>query len=233
MLVRAGFANAVLYSEGGSLVQPSSVLRKRAIVLERGTFATIEPFHRELLDAGVRALGEQFGALDQAPLGVLELSVRPLLGKELTDEADVLRRVNALRALGASVLLTRYRETFRLTEYLRRTSEAPIGFSVGAATLIEIFEGRHYADLVGGLLEAMSKLLAARVRVYVYPMSASDVRQHLRRSGADLSKVSFPDGEIVSADTIRFAPPLSHLYAYLLEAGWIVPLAGARAASPR
>jgi len=90
--------------------------------------------------------------------------------------------------------------------------------------LVEVFERGYYENLVGGLLEALGKLLAENVRVYVHPMPAATVRSALTRTGLDHSLLSPEQDGLVSIDQIRLAPPVGHLYAYLLEARWLVPL---------
>jgi hypothetical protein len=74
------------------------------------------------------------------------------------------------------------------------------------------------------VLEGLGKLLAVGVRIYVYPMPARAFRAALERSGLDPASITAPTDGLVSADRIRLAPPLGHLYAYLFESGWIVPL---------
>ena len=92
-------------------------------------------------------------------------------------------------------------------------------------TLIEVFERGYYENVVGGLLEALGKLLAENVRVYVHPMPEATVRSALTRTGLDHTVLPLEQDGLVSVDRIRLAPPVGHLYAYLLEAGWLVPLA--------
>ncbi len=224
LLVRGGFAQAVLYAADGGLVQPSGLLRKRPIVVERGLFRAVQSFHGELLAAAARRLGQEFPGREGEPFPVFELSVRPVRAEAALEDGELLERVAALRALGPPVLLSRFPESFRLTEYLRRYTREPLGFALGVSTLVQLFETSLYGDVIGGVLEALGKLLAERVRIYVYPMPAAAFRAEVARSGLDPSKITAPTDGLVSADRVRLAPPLGHLYAYLFESGWIVPL---------
>lgn len=223
LLVRGGLAQAVLYDEAGALVQPSGVLRKRAIVVERGLFHELAAHHAALLSAAKERVRHEFPDLEGEPLALFEISVLPLRGEAPAGD-ELLRRVGALRALGRPVLLSRFPESFRLTEYLRRTTKEPLGFALGVSTLVQLFEESAYRDVIGGLLEALGKLLAEGVRIYVHPMPAAEFRAELTRAGVDPESVSAPTDGLVSADRIRLALPLGHLYAYLFESGWIVPL---------
>jgi hypothetical protein len=74
------------------------------------------------------------------------------------------------------VLLTRFPEIYHLTSYLRRYTNESIRFVVGASTLVKLFHEAQYADLLGGLLEALARLLADNVKIYVFPMELEAFR---------------------------------------------------------
>jgi hypothetical protein len=138
---------------------------------------------------------------------LMEMTLRNLhsLGEQVV-HADFLARVDILRALGRTVMVTNYSRFHNVTTYLRRYTPDRIGMVMGVPTLAQIFEEQHYADLEGGVLEALGRLLAGPVKLYVYPW---------RNKGT---------GELVRAE--RFAVPqrLGHLYAYLRENGFIESL---------
>ena len=95
-------------------------------------------------------------------------------------------------------------------------------FAVGLSLMIEAFEG-IYGNLEGRLLEALARLLAQNVRIYAYPMSSTELRERLKRfpdSGWEWSETN----GMVSADQMRHAPPIGHLYAYLLASNFLVPM---------
>jgi len=119
------------------------------------------------------------------------------------EHADFLARMDVLRALGRTVMVSNYSRFHNVTTYLRRYTRERIGMVAGIPTLAQIFEERHYADLEGGVLEALGRLLAGPVKLYVYPW---------RNAGT---------GEMVSAERFTVHPPLAHLYAYILENGFI------------
>lgn len=229
-LVLDGRARAVLSRPGGSLVPPSELLRKRPLVVERGLFRHLEPVHRRVLADGEAMLrGEEAasrapGEKPREPLSLFELSVCPAGSEELRDEATLLDRSRRLLELGVPLALTRYAGFYQLTEHLRRHTAEPIRFVAGLPSVIEWFEGSYYPEVVGGILEALGRLFAANVRAYVAPVSAAEFRERQARSRMDPGLVTWKEGDTVSADAVRLAPPVGHLYAYLLEAGFLVPV---------
>ena len=225
-LVRGGYANAIVLPVEGPLVPPTEVLRKRPILLERGLFRAVQPVHGAMLAAARLRFREEFPAVEREPLSLFEISLLPVGSDDSPDDEDVLRRADELRRLGAPVAITRFRESYRLTEFLRRYTGEPLRFVLGLPALIELLEASYYSDMIGGALEAMGKLLAENVRLYVFPVDASLLPGLLSRSRLDPALLGYPERGSVTADNLRVAPPIGHLYAYLLESGWLVPLAG-------
>ena len=71
-LVRAGLAEAVLFSSNGSLVPPAEVLHKKAVVLAPGYFGHTDPVHSQvhlrLLASGIQELQADLGKTNSAPV---------------------------------------------------------------------------------------------------------------------------------------------------------------------
>jgi len=70
---------------------------------------------------------------------------------------------------------------------------------MGVPSLREIFEEKYYSDLDGGILESFGRLFKNALKLYLYPVQDK------------------PTGAIITANNLRVAPHLQHLYAYLVE----------------
>ena len=95
-------------------------------------------------------------------------------------------------------------------------------FVAGLSLLIRAFED-PYRSLEGKLLEALSRLFTQNVRVYAYPMAAADLQEWMNSSSTTRWEWSETNG-LVTATQLRLAPPLGHLYAYLLASNFLVPM---------
>ena len=158
-----------------------------------------------------------------APAGFFCLTVAPFTPKEpAPDIADLLRRIDALGAAGGDVLLFSKPELYHMTALVNRHTQAPVRFVVGLSLLIRAFED-IYGNLEGRLLEALARLFAENVRIYVYPMTAADLREWLKNASVTGWEWSETNGW-VSANQLRRAPPLGHLFAYLLASNFLVPM---------
>jgi hypothetical protein len=88
--------------------------------------------------------------------------------------------------------------------------------------LIRAFED-PYGNLEGRRLEALSRLFAQNVRIYAYPMTVADLKEWIKSFSTNGWEWSETNGW-VSAEQLRLAPPLGHLYAYLLATNFLVSM---------
>jgi hypothetical protein len=226
-LVSKGFAEAVFFPSRGPTVPPTEPLYKKAVVLAPGYFSHGDPAHSQvhmrLLAAAIQELQKELGDTKAAPAGFFCVTAAPIKQTDPVPAVpDLLRRINALLAAGGDVLLFRQSELYNMKTLVGRYTQAPVRFVVGISLMIQALEG-IYGNLEGRLLEALARLLAQNVRIYAYPMSATELRERLKGFSASGWEWSETNG-IVSADQVRHAPPLGHLFAYLLASNFLVPI---------
>jgi hypothetical protein len=226
-LVCAGLAEAVCFRANGSPAPPIDVLHKKSVVLAPGSFEHVDAdhaaIHNQLLTSGIQQLHEELTEKDPAPVGFFCFSAMPLREADPSPEiSDLLERIDALRSHSGDVLLFRDRELYSMTALVNRYTKEPIRFVVGLSLLIRVWEYR-YAKLAGSFLEALSRLLAQNVRIYAYPMKARDLQQAIQGLSAIDWQWTDTNGW-VSASQLQPAPPLRHLYEYILASNFLVPM---------
>jgi hypothetical protein len=224
-LVHAGLAEAVCFSPSGAPLPPNEFLHNKAVVLAPGYFGHVDPghaqIHAQMLAAGIQELHRELG--ESTPIGCFCLSAAPIAAQESAPEiSDLLTRTNALLAQGGDVLLFRERELYNMTALVNRYTKAPLRFIAGLSLLIRAFDDPYF-NLEGRLLEALARLLAQNVRIYAYPMTAIDLQEAIKIFSAIDLEWNETKGW-VSAEQLRFTPPLGHLYAYLLASNFLVPM---------
>jgi len=226
-LVSRGFAEAVFFPSKGPTVPPTEALYKKAVVLAPGYFGHGDPTHSQvhmrLLAAAVQELEKELGEPKLTPAGFFCLTAAPITRDEPVPEIpDLLRRIDALLAAGGDVLLFRQSELYNMKALVNRYTQAPVRFVVGLSLMIQALEG-IYGNLEGRLLEALARLFAQNVRIYAYPMSSAELREKLKGLPAGSWEWSETNG-MVSATQVRHAPPLGHLFAYLLASNFLIPM---------
>jgi hypothetical protein len=226
-LVSAGFAEVVFFPSKGPAVPPTEALYKKTVVLAPGYFDHVDSahsqVHAQLLASGIQQVQNELGEARLAPAGFFCLTSASSAPNEPAPEIpDLLRRIDALLANGGDVLLFGQRELYHMTALVDRFTTAPVRFVVGLSLIIRAFED-PYGGLAGSLLEALARLFAQNVRIYAYPMTVADLREWLNTASASGWEWSETAGW-VSAAQLRCAPPLGHLFDYLLASNFVVPM---------
>lgn len=226
-LVHAGLAEAVFFSATESSVPPNEALYKKPVVLAPGYFGHVDShhgqIHLQMLGAGIQELRRELGEGAPAPVGIFAISSAPIKPEAPAPEiSDLLRRIDALLAQGGTVLLFRERELYTMTAIVNRYTKAPVRFVAGLSLLIRAFDDPYFS-LEGRRLEALSRLFAQNVRIYAYPMTVVDLQEAIKDLSPTGLEWSDTNGR-VSANQLHFAPPLGHLYAYLLASNFLVPM---------
>jgi hypothetical protein len=226
-LVRAGLAEAIFFSSKGSTVPPTEALHNKAVVLAPGYFGHTDAVHSQvhtrLLASGIQELQKELGETNSVTAGFFCLTVAPFTPNEPAPEiTDLLRRIDALLAAGGDVLLFRQVELYHMTALVNRHTTAPVRFVAGLSLMIRA-SADAYSNLEGRRLEALARLFAQNVRIYVYGMTATDLREWLQSNSSTGWEWSETNGW-VSASQLRHAPPFGHLFAYLLASNFLVPM---------
>jgi len=223
-LVRLGLAHAVVFRPDVGVVAPLTVLYKRPVVIERGSFRSARPIFSQMLEHSAKQLAEETPEAGRDPVALLEISIHNLLAKVTEDDAELIERIERLNQQGQCVMLSDFRENFQLSEYLIRFTKAPIRLVMGIATLVQLFQETYYETLDGGIVEAMGRLIARNVRIYAYTMSAERFQRRLEAFDLDLSFWEYPESGPVTVDNILPKSHLRHLYIYLKEIKAFIPL---------
>jgi hypothetical protein len=170
-LVKTGMADACLFQPDGSNIHPTEVLYKRDILALRGRFRPVTKVHLDMLKNGLRQFikDDRVKNKDKITM-VTELTMRDLGGKEGLTESDFLDRIDLLTALGQTVLISNFHEYYKLVQYFTRyNTGAQLALILGANSMINIFNEKHYKNLSGGVLASFGELFHRDVRLYLYP----------------------------------------------------------------
>ncbi|MGE0388271.1 MAG: TonB-dependent receptor [Gammaproteobacteria bacterium] len=206
-LVQLGLTGAAMFSAEGRVLQPSEVLRKRPVLVERGRFRPVTHVNLDMIDS---ALAQFEGENDIAPgetVTLMEITMHNLrCGGTEIDLGDFLARADVLATTGHAVLISDYFEYYRLAEYLARYTSRRIGIAMGAGSLADLFDERYYAHLQGGILESFGRLFKNDLRLYIYPMRDPE------------------NGALHTVANLHVGGPLQQLYRFLVERGCVVQL---------
>ena len=205
-LVQQGLTDAAMFTTEGEMVQPSEVLYKKPVLVERGSFRPVTNTTLDMLQRAQEQFEAEPGVQGEKPVILMEMTLRNILSEGTLDHRDFLARVDTLRAVGQTVLISNHARYYKLVAYLSIYTHKSIGIVLGVPSLREIFDEKFYTDLEGGLLEALGRMFKNNVRLYVYPWRDPVT------------------GKISTAENLTVAPNLRHLYAHLVENRFVVSI---------
>jgi hypothetical protein len=205
-LVEQGLTNAAMFTAEGEVVQPSEVLYKRPILVERGTFRPVTHVTLDLLERAREAFLKEPGVEGESPVVVAEMTLRNLIPGPDVGHVDFLARADVLGALGFDVIISRFERDYQVAEHLARYTDRPIGFAIGLPRVTKLFDEENYHQLLGGALEATGRLFSRSVKSYVYPA------------------IDPATGKIRTIDDAVFPHPWQHLHRLLSELGRVAPI---------
>ena len=107
-LVERGLTDAAMFTANGQVVQPSEILYKRPILVERGSFRPATNLPLDLLDRAREQFLEESGVVGQKPVVLAEMTLRTLIDNPDAGHPDFLARADILGALGYDVLISRF-----------------------------------------------------------------------------------------------------------------------------
>jgi hypothetical protein len=206
-LVQLGLSQAAMFDAKGDVLQPTEVLHHKPVLVLRGTFRPVTKVNIDMLKCARAAFAKAQGTSEGDIVEVAEITMSNLLsdGGPL-DPRDFLARADVLGAAGKTVLVSDYFEYYRLASYLRRCTSSAIAIVLGTGSLVQLFDEKYYANLDGGILEAIGRLFSKDVKLYVYPMLDPGTTK------------------LVTASSMEVAAGLAKLYGYLLDRGSLVPI---------
>ncbi|MCU0792273.1 MAG: TonB-dependent receptor [Opitutaceae bacterium] len=234
-LVRRGLTNAVMFGPGGEVLQPSEVLYKKAILVERGSFRPVTHVNVDMLQCACAQFMQEPAVQGKDLVVLMEITMNNLLAEGALDPADFLARVDLLGDIGCTVLISNYSEYYRLTSYFRRYTKEMIGVAMGINNLLEIFNEKYYEHLEGGILENFGRLFRNSVRLYIYPMQKTAYERYIDTghhaaphapAGAGVILSPFAQDVLIHARNVQVAPRLRNLYEHLIENRYIESIVG-------
>ncbi|WDE99086.1 TonB-dependent receptor [Lentisphaera profundi] len=199
-LVKLGLSDAAMFGPDKSVLLPSSVFYKKSVVVERGSFRPVCNVNIDIMETALEQFSEDIKVDRDEIIPIMEITMNNLMQDcGSIDLHDFLARADMLAASGYKVLISNYKEYYRLGHYLRMNTNRPVAIAMGASSLIELFNYEYYQNLEGGILEAMGRLFKHQICLYVYPWLYKK--------------------ELITVETFKVEPRLQLLFDFIKQHG--------------
>ncbi len=196
-LVRSWCCRAVMFDTTGESVAPSSAMRKKGVMVMRGSFKPPTKLHLDMSGAAAAQISKMDALSSSGILNVAEITMSELGADGKVDDASFLARVDLLSRLGYNVLISDYLRFFRLRSWIRNFTKNRIAITLSVHDLDKIFDDSYYEGLEGGILVALGKLFSDDTKVFVYPAEI--------------------DGKLVTLENADVPENVRHLLRHLIQ----------------
>ncbi len=205
-LLRNEMTEAVMFGPDGNNILAARILYKKNVLALRGSFRPVTKVNMDMYQKA-RAMFIKSGKVQEDRLEtIFEITLSNLKASGEIDEKDFMHRAELLCGLGQTVMISNFKEYYRLVEYLNNYTKERIGLVMGTNNLIDIFDTRYYNHLSGGILEAFGKLFFKDLRVYLYPMK--DVET----------------GQMITSENLKVHPRMKELYKFFKYNGRVIDI---------
>lgn len=173
-LVKNGMSDAVMFAPNGKNILPANTLFRKNVLLLRGSFRPVTIVNINMYQKSLQQFLQKNDLTDEKTQVIFEITLNNLLTLGELDEQDFLDRAELLCALGHTVMISNFKEYFKVVDYIWNYSKEKIALTIGVPSLLEIFDAKHYTELSGGLFEGLGRLFKHGLEIYVYPLLEDD-----------------------------------------------------------
>lgn len=204
-LVKNGMTDAVMFNPEGQNVLPARELYKKNILTLRGSFRPVTMVNIDMFEKALDAFIQEPGVDENKTLVIFEITLSNLRAEGEIDEKDFMDRAKLLCSLGHIVMISNFKEYYKLVDYLSQYTKKQLGLSMGVNNFVEIFDEQYYKDLGGGILEAFGKMFYNNLKVYLYPMKNEN-------------------GQIINSTNLKLHPRMKDFYKFFKYNGKVVDI---------
>ncbi|RMB60915.1 TonB-dependent receptor [Dokdonia sinensis] len=205
-LVKNGMTEAVMFDPSGNNVLPAALLYKKNVLALRGSFRPVTRVNMDMYEKSLAMFLDANRVNKNKTEVIFEITLSNLRAEGEIDEEDFMGRAQLLCALGQTVMISNFKEYYKLVEYFSNFTKERMGLTMGVNNLVDVFDTSYYRHLSGGILEAFGKLFFKDLKVYLYPMKDPET------------------GEVTTSENLKVHPRMKELYKFFKYNGKVVDI---------
>ncbi|WP_299208491.1 TonB-dependent receptor [uncultured Dokdonia sp.] len=205
-LVKNGMTEAVMFDPSGNNILPAAILYKKNVLALRGSFRPVTKVNMDMYEKSLAMFLEANRVNEKKTEVIFEITLSNLRAEGEIDEEDFMARARLLCSLGQTVMISNFKEYYKVVEYFSNFTKERMGLVMGVNNLIDVFDAGYYRHLSGGILEAFGKLFFKDLKVYLYPMKDPKT------------------GELTTSKNLKVHPRMKELYKFFKYNGKVVDI---------
>ena len=204
-LVRNGMTDAVMFNPEGNNILPARELYKKNILTLRGSFRPVTRVNIDMFEKALDAFIHESEVEEEKTVVIFEITLSNLRAQGEIDEKDFMDRAKLLCSLGHVVMISNFKEYYKLVDYLSQYTKKQMALSMGVNNFVEIFDEQYYQDLGGGILEAFGKMFYNNLKVYLYPIKDDN-------------------GTVINSTNLKLHPRMKDFYKFFKYNGKVIDI---------
>ena len=205
-LVLNDMTNAVMFDSSGVNLLPAQVLYKKNILALRGSFRPVTKVNMDIYENAKKLFFSENKVEEDNTKIIFEITLSNLRSGGQINERDFLDRAELLCSLGQNVMISNFKEYYKLVEYFSEFTKNRMGLAMGVDNMIKVFDEKYYRDLNGGILEAIGKLFFKDLKIYLYPSNNGE------------------NNELLTSENLKVHPRIKELYKFFKNNGKLVDI---------
>lgn len=198
-LVKNGMAKATMFDRYGNVYEPSDLLYKKNVLAFRGSFRPITYVGFDMLKTSYGIFKRDEDYDKENTIALCEITLNNLLEDGKFHERDFLERVDILNGMGQNVMISNFKEYYKLVSYLSQFKTKNLRIVIGMHTFLNVIDEKFYTNLKGGIIEAFGRLFVNNMKMYVYPA------------------INAETNELINLQNISVPNEIKYLFLHLLE----------------
>lgn len=198
-LVKNGMTNAIMFDRFGEVQEPDDMLYKKNALVFRGSFRPVTYVSIDMLKTSFSLFKKDEDYDKNNTIPICEITLNNLLSEGDFDEHDFLDRVDLLNEMGQNVMVSNFKEYYKLVHFLIQFRVIKLRIIIGIQTFEKVFNEKYYTHLKGGILEALGAVFPRNVKMYIYP--ALDLETNT----------------LITTKNLNFPDSTRHLFEHLIE----------------
>jgi len=204
-LVKNNMTKAVMFDSSGKNILPAKALYKKNILALRGSFRPVTKVNIDMFEKSLEVFLKETDVNEKKTKVIFEITLSNLMEQGEIDENDFMDRAKLLCSLGHTVMISNFKEYYKLVEYFSAYSKKLLGLTMGVNNFVEIFNEEYYKEIDGGILEAFGKMFHNKVKIYLYPIS---------------NKM----GGVINSSNLKLDPRMKDFYKFFKYNGKVIDL---------
>ncbi|MCH2196004.1 TonB-dependent receptor [Kordia sp.] len=205
-LLKNGMTEAVIFGPDGNNILPARLLYKKNVLALRGSYRPVTKVNMDMFKKSYEIFIRENKVEEEKTVVLFEITLSNLRAEGEIDEQDFMDRAQLLGSLGQTVMISNFKEYYRLVDYFSNYTKERMALTMGVNNLVDIFDEKYYRHVSGGILEAFGKLFYKDLKVYLYPMKRKET------------------GELVNSNNLKVHPRMKELYKFFKYNGKVVDI---------